>query len=262
MFMFRKILVSVLLGGVALGQQTAADPGEAEKALRRRVQEFYQLQVEKKFRQAEAYVAADTKDFFYATGKPDLASFSIEKVVMESNGTRAEVTVKGKVSMFVMGSGMVPIDLPTTGSWKIEEGQWVWYVDRTAVGKTPFGEIKPAAGAQEQPASAADIAAKIKSFDVASIRGGVTLDRSTVDLNADQPVQEATISNGMPGAVELKLLVNPVKGLAIELDKTHLNAGEKAKVVFTRKAEGTASGVAKVLVSPLELMLEIHFSSR
>src|ERR1035438_5497206 len=101
-----KLLVTMLAVKVVCAQQ--ADPADAEKALSERVREFYQLQVDKKYRQSEVYIAADTKDLFYASGKPDLAGFSIAKVVMLEGGTKAEVTVKGKVSMFVLGQGMVP----------------------------------------------------------------------------------------------------------------------------------------------------------
>jgi hypothetical protein len=259
--MHLKWIAPVLISAAALGQQAVPDPGEAEKALRDRVQQFYQLQVEKKYRQAEAFIANDTKDLFYASGKPDLAGFSIVKVVMKDGGTRAEVTVKGKVSMFIMGQGMVPMDLPTTGTWKIEDGQWVWYVDPAAGVTTPFGNMKPAA-APAEPSVAGDVSQKIKNFDVKAISNSVTLDTSNVVLASDQSSAAATITNGMPGPVELMLLANPIKGFAIDLDKTQLKAGEVAKVVFTRKGSaGEASGHASVLVSPLDLRLEIQFTA-
>ena len=78
--------------------------------------------MEKKFRQAEAYIAADTKDLFYNGAKADIPGFSIVRIVMLDNDTRAEVTVKAKVSVFMMGQGKVPMELPTTGTWKIEGG--------------------------------------------------------------------------------------------------------------------------------------------
>jgi hypothetical protein len=262
MFMLvKRMMASVLVAGAAWGQQAAPDPAEAEKALRQRVQEFYQLQVDKKFRAAEAYIAEDTKDLFYASGKPDLASFSIAKIVMKDNDTRADVTVKGKVSMFVMGQGMVPIDLPTTGTWKIEDDKWVWYVDRLAAIQTPFGDVKPAANAP--PAAATpDISAQVKNFDVASLQNMVRAEPSGVSLSEDQPVQSVTITNGMPGSVDLTLQTKSIPGIGIELGKTHLNAAEKVKLTLTRKGDTPASGNVRVEVVPLGVTLNIGVSSR
>jgi len=259
--MFRKILVSVLLSGVALGQQAAGDPGEAEKALRRRVQEFYQLQVEKKFRPAEEYVAADTKDLFYNIGKPDLASFRIVKIAMKDDATRADVTVMGKVSIFMMGRGMVPLETPTTGTWKVEDGKWVWFVDQSGPIKTPFGEVKP--GPTGQAAAApTDFSAQIKSFDVNSLQRQVRAEPSGVSLTQDQPVQSVTITNGMSGPVDLTLVTKSIPGIGIELEKTHLDAGQRVKLTLTRKSDGNSSGNVRVDISPTGATLDVGVSSR
>jgi hypothetical protein len=256
-----KSLVPALLAATAWAQQPAADPVEAEKALRERVQQFYQLQVDKKFRQAEAYVAEDTKDLFYASPKPDISGLSIVKVVMLDNATRAEVTVKAKVNIFIMGSGMTALDSPTTGSWKIEEGQWVWYVDRTASRQTPFGEVKPGASGAA-PASAPDISARIKNFDMAAVLSQVTVDRQSVNLTADQREQAATITNSLSGPVDLTLLANRIPGVSVKLEQRHLNAGEKTRVVFTRESEGEAQGIVRVDVSPINASLQVRVSSK
>jgi hypothetical protein len=259
--MLLKSLVSALLATAAWAQQPAGDPVEAEKALRERVQQFYQMQVDKKFRQAEAYVAEDTKDLFYASGKPDIAGFSIVKVVMRDNATRADVTIKAKISLFIMGSGVMPVETSTTGAWKIEEGQWVWYVDPTASRQTPFGEVKPGAGGGAT-AGAPDISARIKNFDVTAVLSQVTVDRQTVALTADQREQAATITNNLSGPVELTLLADRMPGISVKLEQRHLNAGEKTRVVFTRESEGEAQGMVRVDVAPINAALQVRVSSK
>ena len=237
------------------------DPAESEKQLRQRVQEFYQLQVEKKFRQAEEYVAADTKDVFYNAGKPELASFRIVKVVMKDNATRAEVTVMGKVSIFIMSEGMVPLEMPTTGMWKVEGDKWVWFVDQSGPVKTPFGEMKPPVPGQA-PATPSDLSTQIKSFDVNSLQRQVRVEPSAVSLTQDQPVQSVTITNGMPGPLDLTLVTKSIPGVGIELEKTHLDAGQKVKLTLTRKSDGNSSGNVRVDVSPTGATLDVGVTSR
>lgn len=255
--MFLKpVFPTVMVAAVCAQQQ--AEPSAAEKALRERVTQFYQLQVEKKFRQAEEFIAADTKDLFYNSGKPDIPGFTIVKIVMLDNDTRAEVTVKAKVGVFILGQGMVPTELPTTGTWKMEDGNWVWYVDQSTGVKTPFGTMKPpSAAANAEPT---DIASRLKSVTVNTIRNQVSVDTTAITLDGDQRSAHATITNGMPGAVELMLLVSPDKAVSIRLDKTHLNQGETAQLEFTRTGEGRSEGKAGVLVNPLDVRLEVRYS--
>jgi hypothetical protein len=259
--MFQRFLFSAVTVVTVCAQQTAPGQAEAEKALRDRVQQFYQLQADKKYRQAEAFIAADTKDLFYASGKPDISDFSIVKIVMR-DATHADVTVKAKVNMFVMGAGMRPIELPTTGAWKIEDGQWVWYVDQAAGLKTPFGDIKPSAGTTPD-AAPDDISARIKNFSVDAIRSQVTFEPRAVSLNPDRTVQTVTITNGMPGAITLDLPVEKIPGIGLELDKKHLEAGEKANLTITRLGEKPIlSASVRVDVSPLNVTLEVQVNSR
>src|ERR1700691_5106919 len=81
----------------AWAQQPAPAAAEAEAALRARVEQFYQLQVDKKFRQAEALVAEESKDDYYNRSKPDIKGFSIQEIQLLDDNTRARVTLKGKL---------------------------------------------------------------------------------------------------------------------------------------------------------------------
>jgi len=73
----------------AWAQQTNPAAAKAEKALRARVEQFFQLQVDKKFRQVEPMVAADSKDLYYNASKPDLKAFEVQKVELLDHNTRA-----------------------------------------------------------------------------------------------------------------------------------------------------------------------------
>src|SRR5450755_3774875 len=72
----------------------AAPPAKSDKALRARVQEFYQDFVDSKFRQTDAFVAEDSKDFFFAMEKVAFKSFEGPKsIVYSDNFQKANVVV-------------------------------------------------------------------------------------------------------------------------------------------------------------------------
>jgi len=62
-------------------QQTSPAADEAKQALIGRVQEYYKLLQDKKFRQAEKrLVAEESKEDYYAGKKPDIKGFDIARV--------------------------------------------------------------------------------------------------------------------------------------------------------------------------------------
>src|SRR5262252_4422911 len=94
--MFRSIALCVCAASCLA--QSPADlfnrpPADVDKALRVRITEFYQDHVDGKFRQAEALVAEDTKDFFYSANKPKYLSFEIQRIDYSDGFTRAKATV-------------------------------------------------------------------------------------------------------------------------------------------------------------------------
>src|SRR5260370_2562002 len=64
-------------------------PPDVEDALRDRITAFYQAHVDRKFRQADDYVAQDTKDFYYEANKPGYLAFEIRKLTYADNFTSA-----------------------------------------------------------------------------------------------------------------------------------------------------------------------------
>jgi hypothetical protein len=126
-------------------------PPDVEDALRARITQFYQLHVDGKFRQAEQLVAEDTKDFFYNASKPTYFKFSINKIQYSDNFTKALATVLCNTIIPVPGFVNKPFDVPSPSRWKLENGQWYWYIDKDQLLQTPFGKrnapSSPAAGA-------------------------------------------------------------------------------------------------------------------
>src|SRR5579863_4791538 len=184
----------------AWAQQPSPAAADAEAALRARVEQFYKLQVDKKFRQAEALVAEESKDDYYNRSKLDIKEFSIEDIQLLDDNSRARVTLKGNIVIKIPQLANQTFDMPLITSWKMENGQWVWYIDRERSSQTPFGRIDPSKGAARSPVDLPPV-----KIDVATLMNQVTLDSTSVILNATNPLQTITVSNNLPGAIQLEL---------------------------------------------------------
>src|SRR5262249_9883193 len=157
-----------------------AQPPEVDQALRERITRFYQAHVDRKLiRQADQYVAEDSKDFFYEANKPTYLEFHIDKITYSDDFTKAKAIVNCK--MFVMMPGFTdkPMTVPSPSTWKIENGQWVWYVDQKLGRETPFGRMKPAEGAP----SAAGVPSLASGPDIQALWKSVRADKSSVSLS-------------------------------------------------------------------------------
>jgi hypothetical protein len=238
----------------ARAQQPAPPPADAEAALRARAEQFFQLQVDKKYRPAEAMVAEDTKDLYYDGRKFNINSFSIEKVEMLDDNTRAKVTIKASVTRSLPGAGIVELNAVSTNLWKIENGQWVYYIDQAAGPETPFGPVKEPKG--DGPPPPISLAGKLA--DLSSLRNLVKIDRDAVEVAADGPLQTVTVSNDLPGGVDLELRTGEIAGLSAELEKKHLESGEKTLIRFRATGKGAGAGVVRITVNPIGTQLDIH----
>jgi hypothetical protein len=125
------------------GGTAAQPPAEVDKALRERVAQFYQDHVNGKYRDAEELVAPDTKDYYYASGKPQYLSFEISRITYSDNFTRATVVTVCKEQVLAPGFAGLSLPMPVTSDWKLEEGKWYWWVDQESPQDTPFGKMAP-----------------------------------------------------------------------------------------------------------------------
>lgn len=255
-FVDRRFLFPVVAVTAWAQQPAQSNPAaaQAEAELRARAGQFFQLQVDKKYRQAEALVAEDTKDTYYNGMKFNIKNFNIQDIELLDNNTRAKVTMKSKVTLVIPGAASVDIDAPLTSLWKLENGQWVWYIDPAAAVQTPFGPVKPGTGDGAIP----PMAAAGKAPDISTLQHLVTIDPKSVVLTAKEPQQTVTVSNGLPGGVDLELRPEAAEGFKAEIEKKHLGAGEKTLIHITSTSPGTGERSLQVLVSPLGAQLDLR----
>ena len=118
-------------------------PPHVDEALRAKVTFFYQSHVDGKFRQADTVVHEDSKDAFFVADKEKYREFEIVKIQYEEDFTKARaVTAVGK-DFFMPGAGKLPVTVPLTTFWKLEDGEWWWYVTPyDGSRETAFGTMK------------------------------------------------------------------------------------------------------------------------
>ncbi len=227
-------------------------PPDFDDALRARITGFYQAHVDKKFRQADQYVAEDTKDFYYEASKPLYISFQIDRIIYSDNFTKAKAIVTCKMHVVVGFVDQVSM-VPTPSTWKLENGQWYWFVDQKAGRDTPFGHWSP------QGTSAGVLPSMAGAPDVQSLWKNVQADKRSVKLNANESSSDqVTISSKM--AVTLQVESPKLPGLEVTLDRSELKAGEQAKLTIRSEPQENATprtAELRIRVSPTNQVIPI-----
>ncbi|HEV3331484.1 MAG TPA: hypothetical protein VG096_10910 [Bryobacteraceae bacterium] len=252
--MFR--LLTLTLWVAACFAQTPADlfnrpPADVDQALRARITEFFQDHVDGKFRQAEALVAEDTKDFFYTGNKPKYLSFEIQRITYSDGYTRAKALVLCEQTVVFPGFGG-QLKVPTPSYWKLVDGQWYWYVNPEDLHKSPFGEFKPGPGTSAGPVAIPNPADVLKAATAQ-----VKADKQAVTLKLGGSDQ-VTIANSAPGVMSISLL-GSTTGVKVTLDRMDIPAGEKAVVTF-RAGNDAKPGTVSLRVDQTNHVIPIQVS--
>jgi len=259
--MFSTVLVSTVAGSTVSAQTAAAKfekaPPNVSDALQARAKEFYQDHVDGKYRKAEALVAGDSKEGYYASTKPALLSYTISDISYSEKYTKAKVTVVGKMMMTFLGvAGPQLMDVPFPSYWKLEHGKWVWYVYRDPNRITPFGKEN----AKAVPANGADPAQAFASApNLEMILNGVKADKKAVGLGKTPGVKDTvTLMNQLAGNVTLSFEQEKYDGLAVKLEPKVLKQGEKAVLTIeTAPAKEYINRVVRVMVQPSNQMIDV-----
>jgi len=265
MAFMRKFSALFLLGSLAacMAQNPPAAaapnaPPDVDQALRDRVTKFFQLQKEGKFRQAEQYVAEDTKDIYYNAPKSSYQSFEITKITYGDNFRKAVVVLKGPREM-ATPLGKMKFDTTQESAWKLEGGLWCWYVEPAHDVRTPFGIVKPSqtAGAPGTPPKPA-IKPLVSSVD--ELWKQVSADKQAVRFPANGGSAEVVIRNSLPGSVTLKLQAPPTPGLEARLERDQIPAKASGRVLlkYTPQAQKPASTTVNVLVESTNQTIPIQ----
>jgi hypothetical protein len=237
----------------ALVLQAADPPADVDSALKSRVQEFYQLMVDHKFRQGEQLVAEDSKDVYYDSKKPDIKSFRIGKIEYAEDFRSAKVTLVSTADILFPGAGVKTVNIPSVTNWKIDQDQWCWFMPKDALLQTPFGKVNPSAqskgGSRPLPAP------------ITSLANAVTVDRPQIQLDPAYPKKEVVVlKNALPGPVTI-VMGTPSPAVEVLIAKPELAADESTEVTISPVAGATDRPTsATLIVKPLNQKISIAIS--
>lgn len=255
----RRIAVLALLASVGAAQDTSdlfnRAPKAVDDALRARIGEFYQFHKNREFRKAEALVAEDTKDFFYNHDKPEVLSFEIARIEYSDGYTRAKATVLVEQRIMFPGFAGKPMKIPTPSYWKVENGEWYWYVDQAKLNESPFGEMKPGPPSSGDQSVPSIISGLPTTAD--QVMNLIQADKSALML-APGETGQVTIANAMKGPVTLAVQ-GKVQGVAATLDSASVAPGGKA-VLTVKAAQGAKSGTITVVATQLGKTMPIQIT--
>jgi len=266
-------LYVTLLPFVVLAQEPA--PPEVDQALRARVSEFLQYHVDGNFRKAYDMVAEETRDYYFNMGKSPIKAFTIEGVKYSDNFTKAAVATTMSKTVNVAGTD-IPVTLPSTITWKVENGKWVWYQDVKPGTDMPFGPSSPALPAAVAPNRNDSAATGLpKDFSDQTIAAAarailqqVGVDKKEVTLAANKASEERVVfHNGMPGSVQLELSAPDIPGFTAEIGQSLVRAGSDVALRLRYEPRDTAErrdpANVELTVQPLNqtFVIRVNFAA-
>jgi hypothetical protein len=252
-----KRLLFPALAMTAVAQTTSPANARVEKAVRARAEQFYKLELNKQFRQAETMVADESRDYFYDSSKPNFKDVKVGNVEITDKGKKALVHVMVSVEIAIPGLGAPQVfTTPSTSNWKLEKGRWCWYFDKEATVPTPFGKMK--FGDAKAGTGIMDITRKTSATSIEAL---VTVDRRSVTLTAQHPMETVTLSNNLPGEISAELDNRKINGISAQLEGKTVKAGEKAILRIQRTSDVKAHGTVVLRVSPLNQEFAIKVTS-
>jgi hypothetical protein len=253
----------------------ATAPPDVDAALRERVNRFYQLEVDAKYREAEQLVAAESKDYYYDAAKPTYTSFKIESVEYSADFTNATVHMAVERIVHMPGFEGHPMRSLLPSRWKLEDGKWCWYSRPEDRRRSPFGP-GPAGGfgggtSGPPPGFSTGAQATVKLPAMPPLpppqqmlQPHVTADRLAVQLRANiASSEQVTLTNSTPRPVTLSVADPKIPGLTFKLEPSALKPNEKAVLSIQSSGEAKASAqpiVLRVQVAQTQQVLPIRVS--
>lgn len=244
-----------------------ATPGQPTKeatevALRERVKSFYDLQVDGKFRQTEAFVCAESQDAYYALPKNKPFSAEIGSVKL------AEDLKSGTVSELIeqnhsFGELEKKVKLPAVSHWKRVDEQWCYYMPPAAsVVDSPFGKMDFSGGKGKAAGSnTSNVTPEVKPPNLGADARLVDFSKRGISLPFEADgTDEIVVTNNLPGPVQFRVNCPNVPGLVCRFDQTTLKAGGQTKfhVDFRFKETPLTAGRAvEIWIQPFDRLVSI-----
>ncbi len=206
-------------------------PPAVDEALRARITKFFEAHVTGRLRAADEVVAEDSKEAFFSANKPRCYSFEIVNIDYAENFTRAKAVVTCEMEHPAPGLAGVKVKAPRTSLWKLEGGQWWYYIDPNAGYQTPFGVMRPGPGQGTLPPGIAPGVRPQASVDPQVTLSWVRPSKFELRFSsAKAGSDEVTLANKGPAAATLIMAYSEMPGLEITLDRKEIPPGDAARL--------------------------------
>jgi hypothetical protein len=228
-------------------------PAGVEEALRARVSEFLNLHMEGKFRQSERLVCEDTKDHFYMMDKQRYKGVEQQHITWGEDYKSAKVQVVLDVTLGTP-VGPLPAKFPTLLHWRVEEGNWCYFVpkyDRENI-QTPFGTMKvPAEGTAVPAGPPPGAPPSFNPEQLKEMRNAIRMTSSELRFEGKPQTLEFEFNNTMVGPVRLRIPQPPHPSLGFEIDDLEVPPNGKRTLRVRFQPKGEISG------EPLNFVVQV-----
>ena len=216
-----------------------AQQKEAEAVVRERAKHFYELLVAGKPRASEEFVCEASKDEYYTAPKSHPHSAEVFRVQFLPDGQMARVlTMVEDEFPLPMGTRREVMKMAMSSDWKLENGQWCYYLEPPSQKKPPELPPIPPGGPIATP-KLGQSPPGVGAADLPNLSNAVTASKEQFKLrpNADGK-DEIVITNGIRGPVKLVFGCRQPPGLECKSDKEYLGYGGQAKLTVQFKFSG------------------------
>ena len=226
----------VLLMAVFAGAQDPFPAGtpEDEEAVRARVDGFYGLFQEGRFREAEAFVAEESRDAFYVAPKTKIFSYEIQSVSFNSDVDEASVVVTVE-TVTPTPLSAVPMKQPLPSTWKRVDGDWYLKLREVKEGETfqtPAGPMNfdRTTGKRGAPPP------NFRSPNLASMQTMYEVNRRSLEFSSDstEPVTHTiSVKNKFAAELTIERMTRDFPGMTIQIDSETIPKDGETAISFT-----------------------------
>ncbi len=207
-------------------------PPEESAALRARVDAFYDLFQKNQLREAEAYVAEDSRDMFYNAPKNRIFAYEIRSMEFNPDLNEAKVLVAVET---LTPLGSQPLKQPLQSDWRRINGEWYLHLNAMQSGESfqsPAGPMhfSQATGAGGTPPAAykpPNMASMQTMYEVSNRNLKFTTDAKEVQT------QKVTVKNKFQDQLTIDRLTRDFPGVEIHLDSEAIPKGGETTISFT-----------------------------
>jgi hypothetical protein len=211
-------------------------PPEEEEALRARVNGFYTLFQQGQLREAEAFVAEDSRDVFYNAPKSRIFAYEVRNVEFNDDISEAKVLVSVD-SLTPLSSQ--PLKQPLQSDWKRIDGEWFLLLKAVKAGEnypTPAGNMRfdQKTGAGGAPPTA------YKPPNLASMQTMYEISNRNLRFPSDgkEPVtQTVRVKNKFQDQLTIDRLTYDFPGMEIRLEAEAIPKDGETTITFTYHPE-------------------------